>query len=316
MAFVVDGSEWNFNGWQISEVREKIDAFLDFIGICRDGDQIVWIGDDFQTRSMFDGHDLWTIASVGGVLGLDVEMVQELAAWLMQAPSYLDEDNWPNNLDDAAVSIDGGEKQENLDVAWVHYWTRLRRPLACIGMRRSGRFPTITAIGAAHVHWVRDGAGRPSFWREAIVIAGDSEDSLRRFASGAYPSLLFHDGALDGLRDLGGGYLALRNEIKRALQILDEGGASAFTDPPVTNQNIQHRFRNLGLNVAPENPNVYLNGNCRIAREISIDGTNLYCEWHVKIEPHRNRIHIHPPTLSSQDRLIVAIIHDHLPLPG
>ena len=68
--------------------------------------------------------------------------------------------------------------------------------------------------------------------------------------------------------------------------------------------------------MAPENPDVYLDRRCREARQITIAGRTLFCEWHGKLEPHRNRVHVHPPVRESKDKLIIGIFDEHLPLPG
>lgn len=68
--------------------------------------------------------------------------------------------------------------------------------------------------------------------------------------------------------------------------------------------------------MAPENPDVYLDNRCRRAREIAIGERTLYCEWHGKLELHQNRVHIHPPVIESNGKVIIAFFHEHLPLPG
>jgi hypothetical protein len=41
----------------------------------------------------------------------------------------------------------------------------------------------------------------------------------------------------------------------------------------------------------------------------------LVFDWHVKIEPHIDRIYFHPPTSESGGRPVVGVIHKHLRLP-
>ncbi len=95
----------------------------------------------------------------------------------------------------------------------------------------------------------------------------------------------------------------------------EEAAPEGEAPKPVTNQLVERRFRGWGLEIAPENPDVWEDGRCRRARERVLEGRTLYCEWHYKFG-HRNRAHIHPPVPESQDKLVVAIFRDHLPLPG
>ncbi|QHG74437.1 hypothetical protein [Ensifer adhaerens] len=315
MSFVVDGSDWLFDGWDHNEIHGWIEALLEFVENSRVAEQTIWIGEDLQSKPMLNGHDLWTIASRGGMLGLPSEVVQELTAWLMRAPLYLDEPEWPDDFDDTMVSIAHAAQVDNPDVAWAHHSVRAGRPVGCLSLRRSGKIATSTAAGEVGVFWVRNETDRVYFWRDAIEMTGDSEENLVSFANWAFPQIYFYDGALHGLRRLAGGYLAIRDEVKRTLAVLNDYAVPAFSAAPVTNQNIQTRFRGFGIDAAPENPNVYLDGHCRRAREVEIGGITLYCEWHVKLEPHRNRIHVHAPIEATGGRVIVAIIHEHLPLP-
>jgi hypothetical protein len=82
-----------------------------------------------------------------------------------------------------------------------------------------------------------------------------------------------------------------------------------------SNQIIERRFVGFNVDISPENPNVYRDPDCRRAREITIGTTKLYCEWHAKIQAHQNRIHVHAPVKESNEKFIVAIVHEHLELP-
>jgi len=247
------------------------------------------------------------------------------------ASYYVDEDAWPDGLDQATISIDGEPAAENNDVAWAHHWVRQGSPVACLSLVRDGALETTSALGSTPVFFVTNEIGRRAFWRDAIVVMGDDLGTLQNLASKAFPSLFFADDVLSALRTLPGGYVAIRERVKAALVVLNEHGRWVFQAPPPvlrpdeapgpdpsarpSNQIVERRFLGFGLDVAPENPNVRLSRVPREAREILVGGRTLYCEWHIKLEPHRNRIHIHEPTPESGDRVVVAIIHEHLPLP-
>lgn len=331
MAFVVDGAEWCFDGWSEGKIIEAIGKLLERIWIARDRQESVWIGDDLQTKRVLGDFDLWSLCSPDSPITLPVEIVQELTAWLGPAPRYLD-DEWPDGMvETTLVEIVPGAAAENADVAWAHHHVIAGRPMACLGLTRSGLHETISSAGSAYVHWVLDETTHRAFWRSAIDIMGDNEGTLERIAPHAFPDLHFHNGVWRGLRRLAGGYLAVRSQIRRYLTVLDDHGRWAFTFPPPalspgeaveaeadarpTNQVIERRFRGLNLDMAPENPNVYADNQCRAAREIAIRDRLLYCEWHCKLEPHQNRLHIHAPIDETNGRVVIAIFDKHLPLP-
>lgn len=332
MAFVVDGSEWCFDGWNETEVVDAIENMLDRIHTARERDEIVWIGDDLQTRLVVDNLDLWSLSSPAAPIHIPTEVRQELAAWLGTAPRYLDEEQWPAGMTEILIQIGTESALENEDVAWAHHHIRAGRAVACLGLRRSGPHETISSLDAVTVHWVSDESSHRRFWRAAIDLEGDDEASLERISPHAFPDLHFIDGVWQGMQRLAGGYLSLRGEIKRYLGVLDDYGAWVFTcSPPAlspnetggdattggspTNQVIERRFLGFNLSIAPEKPNVYANAVCRRARVVTIGAKEIYCEWHAKLEPHRNRMHIHAPIPESRNRVVIAIFNEHLPLP-
>ncbi|CAJ0849122.1 hypothetical protein AMST5_00079 [freshwater sediment metagenome] len=331
MSFVVDGTQWRFDDLSPHEIGASIERLLDRVSTALDRNEIVWIGDDLQTRSVLYNLDLWSLFSPEAPISLSAELAQELAAWLGRAPRYADEVEWPEGLDDILIRVDDDET-ESADIAWAHHHVRAGRPVACLGVTKPGPRKTESSHGNAIVHWVVDEATHRAFWRSAIEVEGDNEDTVQRIAPHAFPDLYFHDGVWDGLKHLAGGYYALSSEIRRYFAVLDDHGKWAFTcpppalspgeaaDPSVTssppNQIIERRFSGLGLTMAPENPDVYADRRCRSARQIKIGEKTFYCEWHGKLEPHRNRVHVHSPAPESKEKVIIGIIHEHLPLPG
>ena len=331
MAFVVDGAEWCFDHWTEASVEAALDEFLERVETARERNETVWVGDDLQTRSVLAAFDLWQLWSPDSPIRLRAEIGHELAAWLGSAPRYLDEDVWPDGIEDTNIRVDGNAASENCDVAWAHHHVRAGRAIACLSLGRIGPHETSSSHGDAVVHWIKDEATHVAFWRDAIDLERDTEETLERLGPHAFPNLYFPQGVWNGLRRFDGGYQAVRLTIRRYLTILDEYGSWAFTFPPPalspgeaagsdfnaspSKQIVRRRFSGLALTMEPENPDVRADTTCREAREITIGGRTLYCEWHAKLEPHRNRIHVHAPVAESNDRVIIAIFAEHLPLP-
>lgn len=331
MSFVVNGAEWTFNGWSAKEVVDAIDSLLGRIDKTRRRGETVWIGDDLQIKHMFGEFDLWSLCSPSSPIKFPPEMVQELAGWLGTAPRYLDEQDWPNGMDDILVQIDNESPEVNADLAWAHHCVRGGKAVACLSLKEATIRKTTTTHGTATIHFVNDEYSHRFFWRDAFNVEGDTESTLRRLAAHAFPDLYLVNRVWDGLGDLGGGYLAARSEIRKYLIALDDYGAWVYTCPPPalaprdvviaevgtkpSNQIIERRFIGLNLDMAPEKPNVYGDEKCRTARQVTVKDRTLYCEWHGKLEPHRNRLHIHPPVPQSDNKLVIAIFHEHLPLP-
>lgn len=331
MAFVVDGAEWCFDHWPVDDICDAMNLLLERVQTARDRNETVWIGDELQTRPVLGALDLWSLYSPTAPVSLPPEIWQELTAWLGAAPRYGDEPNWPAGIEETLIQVDADPALGNADLAWAHHNVRAGHAVACIGLTRSGPHHTVSSLGSATVHWVMSEATNRAFWRAAIDLEGGNEATLQRLASHAFPDLHFHDELWRGLNHLAGGYFAMRDQIRKYLTALDDFGCWVFTSPPPalspqdvvasepgtdpSNQIIERRFLGLNLDMAPENPNVYADNKCRKAREITVRTRTLYCEWHGKLEPHRNRIHVHPPTAESEGKVIIAIFHEHLRLP-
>lgn len=332
MAFVVEGADWVLDGKTPGDVLDAVDKFLDLL--CRASDQevTVWFGDDFGIRPMLGNNSIWDLCAKDSAIHLPTEVCQELAAHLGRAQFYADEAEWPADFSEVIdVSINGEPAAINMDVAWAYHSVRSGKAVACVGLWRNGIFDTSAGGSVTQLHWIGQGpAGAANFWQHAIDIEGNSPAAFERFASLAYPRLHFFGKVLQRADEFAGGYYANADILKRYMTMLDEFGHWAFTAaPPVqsrsepagpdgpnpSNQLIQRRLALLALDIAPEKPNVYADSKCRTAREIVLDGRTLYCEWHCKLEPHRNRIHLHAPVPESNGKLVIAIFAEHLPLP-
>lgn len=332
MTFIVNGADWDFAEMDAEAVECLIDRALGFVAVSADRGEDVLIGDEFQTRPMHGAFTLWDLFAEDSPLHLSKEIAQELAAWLQRAQRYPDVSEWPAGVDDAMISIGGAPAAQNEDLAWVHYCLRSGRPTASITLGPSQVVATTTATGSIEVHFVGDDSGRKQFWRTAITLEGDNLNSLVRYAEHAYPDLHFVGNVLLDADHLAGGYLASRQRVRFALAILNDWGSWTFAHPPPaispedtlpphlderpSNQLIEHRFSGFGLVAAPENPNVRSHRISREARQTVIDERTLYCEWHIKLEPHRNRIHFHAPVPESGNRVVIGMIAEHLPLPA
>jgi len=330
MAFVVDSQEWDFNGWTSKDIQAAIEDILERLSWAFEDQHDVWVGETLQTQLVYGTDDLWSLRSATSNVQIEEEVWQELAAALGRTKRYIDEENWPAGFDDYLIAVDNNPPVINPDIAWAHHNVRAHRAVACLGLRRKGLFTTISKYGAANVRWTGDKKSCTLFWREAIHIERNTAATLERLAPYAYPGLFFVPGVWHGLAKLSGGYYQHSHGLQRYLSILSDSGKWAFTAPPPaevmseaqgkgpelpTSQLIIRRFIRLGLDVTPENPNVFRHNTCRKARELNVFGETLYFEWHGKLQLYQNRVHIHPPVDGSKEKVLVGIIDAHLPLP-
>ncbi|PNH95348.1 hypothetical protein [Vibrio diazotrophicus] len=332
MSFVVDSSEWNFDGLQLEQVEEKLERFLERIDDASSRNETVYVDGDLQTRDVIESEDLWQYLTGVQSQGLDPSIIQELSAFLNKVTFFDDDEStWPPFFLVENVNDVNGESVE-LPLQFVHLHCCNRTPFALLSINEDKSISTFSSIGQFDIIYVNTSQGHVKFWREnALSIIRDTEANLQLLSSHAFPNLYFYEDVWSGISSFDGGYAAVRHDLKRHLSVLNDYGAWIFTtSPPAlspedtcelilnaepTNELIQRRFQGKGLDVSPEKPNVKAHNTCRKAREISINGNTFYCEWHTKLELHKNRIHVYKPVQDADNKLIVGIFHEHLPLP-
>lgn len=192
-----------------------------------------------------------------------------------------------------------------------------RRAVACLTPTSSGRrgAQTVSAGDAkGTVHYVGDEPSHVAFFRDAMRVENADEDGFAALSTSAFPRLHFVDGVWHGLRDLSRPYRDRREQLIDVFSVLNDEGPSIFGMKRA--QKIEAEFMSRGVTISRENQETLTDGACRRARERQFGQERLVFDWHVKLELHQDRIHVHPGVDASEHQPIVGIITRHLPLPG
>ena len=164
------------------------------------------------------------------------------------------------------------------------------------------------------LYFVCDESSHVEFFRAVVVEENADRQAFEALVASAYPGIDFADGALGGLNDLSVSFRARRADVMRHFAVLSDHGRAIFDLR--RNQAIEDEFACRGITISLENTETRNDAACRNARTKSYRGGSLFFEWHAKIEPHIDRIHVHPGVPASDGRVIVGVLHKHLPLPG
>jgi len=333
MRFVVEESSWAWDGSDPADYCERIERMLDRLDVARERGERYAASRELLGQSVLEGYTLGDLFwNEGSPLNLPVEVIQRVTAHFNWIQYWDDDREWP------AIELKIADREViSVSAALAHENTGNGHAVACIPLPGTWSGPCSVVVGtqARTIHFVVDEGSHRAFFRDALVVEGENAGNLRLLAPHAYPDLYFLDSVWDGVRHFEGGYARVKRALRQLLAILDDHGAWVFTDTtdrlspsdvasagsdekPVTKPIVKSRFRALGLDIVPENPDVRSNGERRRARERELGGKTLYCEWHYRFEPHINRAHIHPPVDGSQGtawdgKVIVAIFRDHLP---
>jgi hypothetical protein len=153
---------------------------------------------------------------------------------------------------------------------------------------------------------VTDMGSRLAFYRTIFSVENVQEGDFFSLARLAFPDLCFADGL--SFRRFDGAYADLRATVVEHLSALNDVFPAAFVDCKGMPDAIAAR---VGINVSPEG-NTRSSERLMALRDVEFDGSILRCEWHSKIEPHRNRIHFHPGDERTHHILLVGIFVNHL----
>jgi len=331
MRFVLEESSWAWDGVEREVYIERIEKLLDRLDAARERDEVYARSHELLAQTILPGTSLAELLwnpEAGLRLPRDVE--ERINALFGIMPCWEEVGAANVNFE---VRIAGQDKL-SLSAAFAHAKVMGGYATACFPLPGTIAGPCSVVVDGieAIVHFVVDERTHRAFFRDALDVEGGGEAALASLAPHAFPCLFFLDDIWDGLRLLEGGYARVRAQLHHALSVLDDHGAWVFTDTtgrlspneqiheeknqPLTDSLIERRFRGFSLVITPEHADVRAKERYRKPRERLLGGRTLYCEWHYKFEPYTNRMHIHAPVAESGGKTIIAILRDHLPLPG
>lgn len=331
MRFVLEEASWAWDGRDRDTYIERIEQLLDRLDVARERGEPYAASRELLQQTILGMHTLADLLWDPSLpLRLPSEVVQRVNALFSSIRYWDDEVPWP--AIDASIA---GRVVSSPSAVVAHAQVTRGSATACLPLPGiwSGPCRVIVDGVDARVHFVVDTLSHRAFFRDALAVERADEEGLQALAPHAFPDVFFLEGVWDGLRHFEGGYARVREALHHLLAVLDDHGAWVFTDEtgrlsrdepepsdkkrkPARDEIVEARFKRWGFEIAPEAPEVRMDGRCRRSRERVLGGRTLYCEWHYKFEKHINRAHIHPPVTASGGKVIVAIFHSHLPLPG
>ena len=175
---------------------------------------------------------------------------------------------------------------------------------------RRGFYRTADEAGDADVHFWAEPADLPGFWRGLFTREGISEREFFDLAEYAFPALVFHPALRFGAFD--GSYPELRDRVVQILGGLNDHLATALAACHGLPHQVGAAMGKYGVDLSPESPNTRSSPALMRKREVVLDGATYRCEWHAKLERHRNRIHITLPEPRLDGRVLVGIFVSHL----
>jgi len=186
--------------------------------------------------------------------------------------------------------------------------------LACLVIdlvpRRAFHQVTVDAR-TAEIFFFAEAGELTGFWRALFRREGVDEQRFFILARDAFDNLVLARSL--SFRHFDGTYYQLRDPVVKILSVLNDHFARAFADCRGVPHEVQAQLGRFGSDVSPESPGTHRKAKLMARRTVAHDGRQYRCEWHAKIERHRNRIHFAPPDPTLGGRILIGIFADHLP---
>jgi hypothetical protein len=216
---------------------------------------------------------------------------------------------------DPTVSVDAGPAFDSYGIALVHAGlvaapARASAVVSLAHCRGGGNHSVSCAGIEVDACFVVDFVDERLFWRLVYVVEDVAESRFFDLAVRAFPDLLFADSLT--FRRFEGAYADVRDDVVLHLGALNDGWTTVYVQEAGNSDRISAR---LGIALSRESARTRAGEALMRLRDVEFEGRMYRCEWHTKLEPHRNRIHFHPAD-NSISRPLIGLFVNHLDTEG
>lgn len=193
----------------------------------------------------------------------------------------------------------GGRSLFAPSVAYTHACELQGNRTSCLvfgGCARRGEVIVDVASVAASVWFLANAEEFPLFLRTCFKAEDVSEKEFFPLAFDAFPQLRFSEDLNFGRLD--GAYRDVREDVVTTLAAINDHFLALMRQHAGQPHLVESGLRSLGCNASPESPKTRSSDKLMKLREVSFQGKMVRCEWHAKLERHRNRIHFAPLTMA------------------
>ncbi|HEX6075636.1 MAG TPA: hypothetical protein VFZ32_10280 [Micromonosporaceae bacterium] len=150
----------------------------------------------------------------------------------------------------------------------------------------------------------------PEFWRSLFILESVVEGEFFSLGALAFPQVVLHPDL--SFQRFDGSYESLRDRVVPILSALSDHFAAELDRCHGLPYDVQAAFGHYRVDLSPESPNTRKSERLMRLRDVVYGGEVYRCEWHAKLEPHRNRIHFAVPHHSLGGKILVGIFVAHL----
>jgi hypothetical protein len=305
MRFVIDDGA--FRGWDdpALDVRESLWLFSELLKHLRDDREMVGLLGGWGQLQVTEGDDLATLlTSRRDIVDRDLGLL--LLGLLGKCKIWDDDPSVVVSDDDLRVE---GNPYKSLGVAYAASAASERKGLGVLTMVHVG-FVGLRRVSSSGINCELCFVVNPSdckyLYRSLYALENVAEKDFFDLALVAFPDLDFAPGLsfsrFDGgysTRDVVVEHLGVLNDVFLEFYISEHGNSAGIS-------------AHIGIDVSIEG-GTRSSEHLMAMRDVEFHERVFRCEWHSKLEPHRNRIHFYPGNTSTGGRTLICIFVDHLP---
>ena len=305
---VIDEASFDFRPLANDELELHMDRFNEAIWSLRDAGIPAWKPPMFEAVPCSDGYELFDFLMSGPGASVDRDTRYRFFQLIGKCPE------WDASIPgcDEVVLADAVPAMA-MSVALALTLVVLHQGVSCLvfgGCPRHGFVKAGSKIGSADLFFFTKVTEMFPFWRSLFELEDVPEAGFFDMTSRAFPCLVFHSGL--SFRRFEGSYRDIRPRVVTHLAALNDHFLAAHRAAHGIPQQVEAALADLGCaGVSPESPNTHRSERKMRQRDVDHDGNVIRCEWHTKLEPHRNRIHFAFGG-SLDSKILIGIFVDHL----
>jgi hypothetical protein len=154
-------------------------------------------------------------------------------------------------------------------------------------------------------------------FKEKLLSDGVNYQSIFEYKHVFWPNCYFHIGTTNRFSNLCVPEIQNLPILMQHLDFLDKEAKDLYNNNPVPDRFISEASAK-GIDLSPESPNTRRNSSAMAQRKITINGKEVLCEWHTKLQATAGRVHYslnfsEPDEISEsvKGRVIIGIFTEH-----
>lgn len=305
---VIDEASFDFRQLGNDELELQMDIFNETVSSLRNAGIRAWKPPMFEAVPCHDRHELFEFLMSGPGTAIDRDTRYSFFGLVDKCPEW---DPSVPGCDE--VTLADARPVMAMSVAYALTSAIHDQGVSCLvfgACSRRGFVTTTSEIGSAEIFFFTDTSTLPLFWRALFEVEEVAEADFFNLAYYAFPGLVFSSKL--NFRRFDGAYRDIRPHVVTHLSVLNDHFLTTHRAASGIAQQIEGALASLGCaGVSPESPKTHRSEHLMSQRDVAHEGNVVRCEWHTKLEPHRNRIHFAFGGFLN-NKILIGIFVDHL----